>query len=107
MVRYVQGEEGESGYNLLKRSVFGFERNRPTCRDITRGGFGEFVGWVRYLSQSWQELFQGKWSAMAMERLVNISDEVTEGRRNARIWNGNWLNEVDESENKSNAEEGC
>ena len=43
-------------------------------------GLSELVGWVRYLSQCWGSLFQRGGTATGMERLENLSDEVTEGR---------------------------
>ena len=48
-------------------------------------GLSELVGWVRYLSQCWREFVQEKWAATAMERLKNLSDEVTEGRSSVRV----------------------
>jgi len=45
---------------------------------------GEFVGWVKYLSQ-YGSLFQRGGTAMAVERLANFNDEVTEGRSSIRV----------------------
>jgi len=45
----------------------------------------EFVEWVRYLSQFWPDFAPKRWAAMAMERLANLSEEVTEGRNSVRV----------------------
>ena len=54
-------------------------------RDGKGRGSSELVGWVRYLSQWWRNGFQRGGTAMAMERLENLSDEVTEGRSSVRV----------------------
>ena len=55
---------------------------------------GEFIGWVRYILAQYWRLFQRGETAMAMERLENLSDEVTEGRRVMLEGKRNGLNEV-------------
>ena len=48
-------------------------------------GLSELVGWVRHLSQCWREFVQRGRAVTAMERLENLSDEVTEGRSSVRV----------------------
>ena len=48
-------------------------------------GLSELVGWVRHLSQCWREFVPERRAATAMERLENLSDEVTEGRSSVRV----------------------
>ena len=60
-------------------------------KELWRDGNGrdliEFVGWVRYLSQCWLEFVPERRDSYstAMERLENLSDEVTEGRSSVRV----------------------
>ena len=54
-------------------------------RDGKRRGSSELVGWVRYLSQCWREFVPERRGSYAMERLENVSDEVTEGRSSVRV----------------------
>ena len=56
-------------------------------------GLSELVGWVRYLSQYRREFVPERWDSSAMERLENMSDEVTEGRSGVRV-DRNGLNEA-------------
>jgi len=43
------------------------------------------IRWVSYLSQYWREFVKKRGIAMAMERLKNLSDEVTEGLTTVRV----------------------
>ena len=58
-------------------------------RDGKGRGLSSFVGWVRYLSQynTGGNLFQrgGQLWLWRLERLENLSDEVTEGRSNVTV----------------------
>ena len=57
-------------------------------RDGKGRGLSELVGWVRHLSQCWREFVPERrpgGAATAMERLENLSDEVTEGRSSVRV----------------------
>ena len=50
-----------------------------------RAARGEFVGWIRYLSQCLREFIpkrRDSYNYMAMKRSANFSDEVTVGRKN-------------------------
>ena len=55
-------------------------------RDGKGRGLSELVGWIRYVSQCWLEFVrERRVSYTAMERLENLSDEVTEGRSSVRV----------------------
>ena len=58
---------------------------KELCRDGKGRGLSELVGWVRHLSQCWREFVPERGAATAMERLENLSDEVTEGRSSVRV----------------------
>ena len=55
------GKEDASG--LLKSIVLSLELVKQLWRDSKRRGFGEFVGWVRYLSQYWREFVPRRWNS--------------------------------------------
>ena len=66
------------------------ERNRIIILSDGKGrGLTSFVGWVSYnlfvaiLAEVCSK--EGGQLCMAMERLENLSDEVTEGRSNVRV----------------------
>ena len=69
---------------MLKSSVFSLDFGvTELWRDGHGRGLSELVGWVRYLSQCWREFDpenRDSYRPTAMERLENLSDEVTEGR---------------------------
>src|SRR6218665_2972859 len=50
-----------------------------------RTPMSELVGWVRHLSQCWREFVPERRGSYAMERLENLSDEVTEGLSSVRV----------------------
>src|SRR6218665_3529254 len=55
-------------------------------RDGKGRGLSELLGWVRYLSQWWREFVPERRDSYGyMERLENLSDEVTEGRSSVRV----------------------
>ena len=75
----------KSRIGFAKEQYFQFEV-KELWRDSKGRGLSERVGWVRYLSQCWREFVgERRDRYTAMERLENLSDEVTEGRSSVRV----------------------
>src|SRR6218665_3294286 len=84
-------EMGRAGWERRRISI-GFAKEQHFqfgVKELWRNGKGRglssFIGWVRYLSQCWREFVPERRDSYAMERLENLSDEVTEGRSSVRV----------------------
>ena len=85
--------DGIINFGEEQRLQFGV---KELWRDGNRWGLCELLGLVRCLSQYGREFDPRRRAAMAMKRLANFNDKVTEGLSTGAVleWKRNGLNEV-------------
>src|SRR6218665_1594153 len=79
------GRRGQIRIMFVEEQCFKFGM-KELKRDGKGIGLSSFLGCVRYFSQQWRKFVPKSWTAMDMELLENLSDEVTKWRSNAIEW---------------------